>query len=516
MTSGTSLIASPGGRRLAYGLAALLGLLAAALAGPIVLPPGVSALALAALIGLGGCGAGVMAWRQAGRLREATEKASSEIDTLSRRLIRLESRLAELERAGAEAGSESRGTTAELTGEIALLGSLVRDLAMSVAGQERAMAALQERAVAPPQGLGALQDRAAPRERAAPQERAIPPERAAPIERPAPRPEPVAAAPARPAPVAPSAPPPPHEPARPGPAAPRDGAIAAALRADRIEVHLQPVVALPQRKLRFYEATAHLRLSDDELLGPAEIGPALERAALTPELDARMVARAAAVARHLAARGSDAVVACALAPASLRTPGFLRALGRVLEGHPDVLERLVLSISQRCWRTLEAETAGAMAALRARGVAFALDRAADLRLDPLTLADRGVRYVKLPADLLLRSSGIAAADYAMADLAAVLARAGIRLVAEGVEREGDVPDLIELDVPLAQGTVFAPPRAVRPEVLGGAPAPRPAEPARSAPPLERTAPRPGIAILPPEAARASERVPLRSLLRRAL
>ncbi len=39
-------------------------------------------------------------------------------------------------------------------------------------------------------------------------------------------------------------------------------------------------------------------------------------------------------------------------------------------------------------------------------------------------------------------------------------------MAEGVEQEADVPDLIDLDLlPLAQGTVFSPPRVVRPEVL---------------------------------------------------
>jgi cyclic-di-GMP phosphodiesterase TipF (flagellum assembly factor) len=187
----------------------------------------------------------------------------------------------------------------------------------------------------------------------------------------------------------------------------------------------------------------------------------------------------------------------------------------VLESHPDVLGRLVLGISQRCWRTLEAETAGALSQLGARGVAFALDRATDLRLDPLALADRGVRFVKVPTSLLLRPEGAELPDYAMSDFAAVLARAGIRLVAEGVEREGDVPDLIELDVPLAQGSVFAPPRAVRPDVIGGAPAQPPARPAVPPAP-EPKKDKTGISIVPANAAKAGERVPLRSLLRRAL
>ncbi|WP_188312077.1 EAL domain-containing protein [Salinarimonas soli] len=515
MARGTKTGETPIRRPLAYGLAAGLGLGAAAFFGPSLLPGGVSGIALGVALGLAGGAGGVLLWRRTARLQEAADKASDEIDTLSRRLIRLESRLAGLEHQGLAAGAEQRGTVAELTGEIALLGGLVKDLAVSVSAQDRIINGLVERARAAPPPPAAEPRPSAPVLDTRP---ATQPREEAPRAKPN-----LVATPAR-ASVAPPPPPPVQRPPErpverpvertpePAPDRRRADAVAAALRADRVEVYLQPVVALPQRKMRFYEVQAHLRLSEDEILPPAEFMPVLEAAGLTPELDAKMVARTAALARHLAARGSEAQVACPLAPASLRTPGFLRALGRVLESHPDVLGRLVLGISQRCWRTLDAETAGALSQLRGRGVAFALDRAGDLRLDPLALADRGVRFLKVPVGLLLRPDGADRHDYAMADFAAVLARAGIRLVAEGVEREGDVPDLIELDVPLAQGTVFAPSRAVRPEVLGGAPA-APA-PAPAAPPPAKE--KPGIAIVPAGAARTGERVPLRSLLRRAL
>ncbi len=504
---------SPVRRSLAYGLAAGAGLSAAALLGPTLVPSNVSGLALALALGAAGGGFGLMGWRRATRLQRTADKASNEIDTLSKRLIRLESRLADLERNGLASGVEQRGMVAELTGEIALLGGLVKDLAVSVSAQERAVAALDERARTPAPRPAPVEPRWV--ETRAPEPRPAPEIRVAPAPREAPtrvKPIPVAPSEHAPAPMAS------HPVERdPGPLLDRrrSEAIAQALRADRVDVFLQPIVALPQRKMKLYEVQAHLRLSDDETLSPGEFLPALERAGLTPELDAKMVARAAALARHLAARGSEALVECALAPASLHTPGFLRALGRVLESHPDVLGRLVLGISQRCWRTLEAETAGALSGLRARGVAFALDRATDLRLDPLALADRGVRFLKVPTGLLLRPEAAEGPDYAMSDFAAVLARAGIRLVAEGVEREGDVPDLIELDVPLAQGSVFAPPRAVRPDVIGAAP-PQPAARPATPPAPEPARDKPGIAIVPAAAAKAGERVPLRSLLRRAL
>jgi cyclic-di-GMP phosphodiesterase TipF (flagellum assembly factor) len=241
-------------------------------------------------------------------------------------------------------------------------------------------------------------------------------------------------------------------------------AIVEAFDADRIEIHLQPIVALAQRKVRVYEALARLRLADDTLLSPPEFLPLLEGLGHAGELDRRVLGRAVAIARHLMARGSEAIVSANVSPRALEETGFIRSLGRLLDSYPDTLGRIVLELSQRCWRTLDADRAAALAALRDRGVPFALDRATDLRLDPLGLADRGVRFAKLPCDLLLAEPA-PDLDIEPTELAAVLRRVGIKLVADGVEREEAVPDLLHLDVPLAQGFAFAAPRPVRAEVL---------------------------------------------------
>jgi len=446
----------------------------------------------------------------AGRGRATAEKASSDLDFLARRLLRVESRLADAERRAKTGGDgDLRGAVAEVSGEIALISGLLRDLAGTVAAHDRTLA---EREEAPAPRLAA---RAAPAEPPAYEESHYeeaeteedayedapyaetdhddpPPAYREPAYREPPLPARAAAQP-RFAPIVepdpePAPPPRRNQPFTPEPFAPeplfeeevapvdpalerRAAAIARALREDRIEIHLQPIVSLPQRKTRFYEALARLRLDDEELLLPAEFLPALERAGLTAELDGKVAARAAAIARHLVTRGSDAFVTANLAHESLSAPGFLRALGRIIEAYPDVAGRLAFEIAQRSWRMLDAEVAGALEALRAKGALFVMDRATDLRLDAFGLADRGVRFVKLPAALLLSHLGARAPglDIAVGDLAAVLARAGIRLVADAVEREEDVPDLIDLDVPLGQGLVFGAPRAVRADLIGGPP-----------------------------------------------
>ncbi|GJE15708.1 EAL domain-containing protein [Methylobacterium marchantiae] len=445
-----------------------------------VISPLGGAFGLAALSGL----VAVLSARRARKLDLRCEKLSGEVDILSQRLVRLETvarliadQQMRIERArvgetGAMTGSmddrpaENASVSAaieEVTTEIGLLSGIVRELAAVVATQDGEIARLKE--TPPP----------APIPSPPPVVRRVPVEGAiAPPPSLAPKTEAIGT------PWVPRSWPPQERSENAADAPPpdrsRDAVMVEAFGGDGLEVHLQPIVSLPQRKVVSYEALARLRVGTD-ILKPNLFLPVLERHGRTTELDRRMLQLVATVARHLAGRGSQAVVTYALSPRSLFEPGFLRTLPRLLAGEPDLSGRLVIALPQSSWRSLDAEQAGALAELRGR-VGFALDRPVDLRLDPLALADRGVGQVKVPADLLLRpGSRQAMPDIALDDLVASLSRAGIRLVAEAVERESDVPDLIDLDVPLAQGSVFAPARAVRAEVLTAAPPPASVPPA---------------------------------------
>ena len=91
----------------------------------------------------------------------------------------------------------------------------------------------------------------------------------------------------------------------------------------------------------------------------------------------------------------------------------------------------------------------------------------DLRLEPRDLAQRGFRFVKMPASLLLNRTGETATDIHPADLSDLLGRFGIDLIAEKIESEGMVVDLLDYDVRYGQGFLFSPPRPVRAEALQG-------------------------------------------------
>jgi cyclic-di-GMP phosphodiesterase TipF (flagellum assembly factor) len=107
-----------------------------------------------------------------------------------------------------------------------------------------------------------------------------------------------------------------------------------------------------------------------------------------------------------------------------------------------------------------------LSALAERGFRFSMDHVGDLRLDPRELAERSFRFLKVPAKLLLNRGVAAQSDIHPEDLADLLARSGIDLIAERIENESMVLDLLDYDVRFGQGFLFSQPRPVRNEALG--------------------------------------------------
>ncbi len=290
-------------------------------------------------------------------------------------------------------------------------------------------------------------------------------------------------------------------------------AIIAAFGSGGLEVHLQPVAALPQRRTVGYEALARLRLADGTLLMPSEFIAALERAGQGSGLDAQVLTQILAIAAHLNTKGNEQFVSLNLCASTWADARSLGSVARVLEAYQSQAARLIIEIPQRTFRQLDPARLGIVGGMSARGVRFALDHVSDLRLDPNALADRGIRYIKASASVLAgleeRSPGL---DIDVADLALLLRRAGIEMIGEHAESDRLIADLIDLDIRLAQGFAISQPRPVKPDVFlpvdapsSHAASPVPADNAPLVPPPARND---DVGVVP-------QRIPFRSVLRRA-
>ena len=238
-------------------------------------------------------------------------------------------------------------------------------------------------------------------------------------------------------------------PASPAPAAPigrkiaafanldRDGiiaAIAGAIEAARIDLYLQPVVTLPQRKVRYYEALSRLKAENGDLVAAGDFIAYAEAGSLMPKLDHLSALRCVQVVRRLLLKNRDIGLFCNLAGATLTDSGFPKFL-EFMEANRAIAPALVFEFTQSAVRAMGPIEHESMAALAERGFRFSMDNLTDLRVNARELNERGFRFVKAPAPLLLNRIGIASTDIHPADFSDLLGRFGIDLIAERIESE---------------------------------------------------------------------------------
>ncbi|MGE0752102.1 MAG: EAL domain-containing protein [Variibacter sp.] len=441
----------------------------------------------------------------AGRAHDRADVSSRVADLsrgtadLARQVGDIGRRVVALEQVVAKSAQKSRAATEPLSAEIQELATLVNQLAESVAAHEVALVgAVKATATLQPAGQAAA---------ASPPVTGLAPEL-------------FGAAPAAAPPVAAATPPVPDHATPPQTLRVIGGRfhgmaredlvriLRAALEANRLDVHLQPIVTLPQRKVRYYEALARLRTENGELIAPADFLGTAEAGGLMPMLDHLMLFRSMQVVRRLSAKNREAGVFCNIAGATLADSEFFPQLFDFLTANRAVAPSLVLEFSQRAWRAMGSQEQERLGELAKLGFRFSLDRVADLDLAPQALAAQSFRFVKIPAALLLDRAAATSADIDIADLSSLLGRFGIDLIAEKIETEAAVVDILDYDVRLGQGFLFSPPRPMRAEGPQSAAEPvatpsAPAQPAPSAAPPAPAAAEPARATVPPSPAPAA-------------
>ncbi len=249
----------------------------------------------------------------------------------------------------------------------------------------------------------------------------------------------------------------------------RDGIIAViakAIEASKLELYLQPVVTLPQRKVRYYEALSRLKADNGDLVAAADFLPYAESGALMPKLDNLSALRCVQVVRRLLLKNRDIGLFCNLSSATLTDAGFPRFL-EFMDANRAIAGALVLEFTQSAVRAMGPMEHEALAALAERGFHFSIDNLTDLRVEARELNERGFRFVKAPAALLFNRVAVVSTDIHPADFSDLLGRFGIDLIAERIENENTVVDLLDYDVRFGQGNLFSPPRPVRAEALQG-------------------------------------------------
>jgi cyclic-di-GMP phosphodiesterase, flagellum assembly factor TipF len=269
-------------------------------------------------------------------------------------------------------------------------------------------------------------------------------------------------------------------PERPGAEPRHSGAlletIRDALTENRVDLYLQPVVALPQRKTVFYESFSRLRDETGRVMMPAEYLSVAEPAGLMTAIDNLLLFRCVQIVRRLAKQDRKIGIFCNISMASLADESFFPGFLDLLTANKDLAGALIFEIGQSAFESRGSVEARNMGKLADLGFRFSLDKVADLDLDLQDLSRSDVKFVKIAAQLLLdeltevdgRLILRSLPDLAAEDFSALTRRYGVEVIAEKVETERQVVDTLDLDIGYGQGHLFGEPRAIKDAVLAEA------------------------------------------------
>ena len=229
-----------------------------------------------------------------------------------------------------------------------------------------------------------------------------------------------------------------------------------ALREDRIDLVLQPIVTLPQRKRRYYECFSRLRTREGYSVLPEQYIALAEEAGFVTTIDNMLLFRCVQLVRKIQRKGEELDFFCNISGRTLADDAFLGDFISFLEDNRDLAAHMIFEFGQASYHDLSSEVTGLLERLKSLGCRFSIDQVSDLNLRPAALAARGICFVKLTASKLLE-----ALDSDSAFLEG-FAASEVSVIVEKIEDEESLRDILDLDIRLAQGFLFSEPRLARP------------------------------------------------------
>lgn len=236
-----------------------------------------------------------------------------------------------------------------------------------------------------------------------------------------------------------------------------------AIRQDRIDVFVQPVVSLPQRKPRMLETYARIRAGGGLCLPAARYLALAEREDLVPAIDNMLLLHCLEMLRAYRARHAGKTIQVHMpyilniSAGTLRDSGFMNDLVSFLAQNRDMASGLVFELAQADFEKLDDDTLPVLDGLSRLGCRFSMDQVRKRRFDIAALKEKHIRYIKINAAWLIREASQRGGVSRINRLKKQLDAAGIDLIVNHIENEGDLRELLDFSIDYGQGYLLGKP-----------------------------------------------------------
>ncbi|HHG89613.1 MAG TPA: EAL domain-containing protein [Devosia sp.] len=237
-----------------------------------------------------------------------------------------------------------------------------------------------------------------------------------------------------------------------------------ALADDRLVHHMLPIVTLPQRRTHGYDLVPRLMLEGDELAEPPDFMPGGDAQDLIAQIEGMALMDAITIARRSKTGGEPVAIYIPISSATLSDKQSRNQLMAILDANRAIAELLNFSLTEQQWDELQKKDGPVLKALAKNGAGFSISAISSLRLNFSELGDLGVRSVRADAKLFIDNPSHYT-DFHTADIAAYVHRFDVDLIMCNVTTEQQVLTLIDDGIGFAQGPYLATAGPIRSDLL---------------------------------------------------
>ncbi|MDF3025674.1 MAG: hypothetical protein K0R10_3035 [Alphaproteobacteria bacterium] len=231
--------------------------------------------------------------------------------------------------------------------------------------------------------------------------------------------------------------------------------VRAAVKQDRIDLFMQPIVNLPQRKLRFFEMFSRIRIKPQVYLAAERYIEVAIRQDLAPSIDNLLLLRSLQMIRDT---GDDShAYFCNITSLTLNDPKFMGDLVEFIAQNRELAPRLVFELGQRDLASISADALPVLGGLSSLGCRFSMDLVKSISFDYAQLEARRIRFIKVEAGLLLKELKDSGGLRRLKRIKSELDTNGIDMIVEKIESEKQLIELLDLDIDYGQGYLFGKP-----------------------------------------------------------
>jgi cyclic-di-GMP phosphodiesterase TipF (flagellum assembly factor) len=224
-----------------------------------------------------------------------------------------------------------------------------------------------------------------------------------------------------------------------------------ALGADRMDLYIQPIVTLPQRKLEFFECFPYIRAPDGTTIPAHRYMPVAQEAGLMASVDNSTLFRAVQLVRRMRRRQQPVGFFCNVSGATLNDATFFTDFIGFMRDNADLASTLIFEISQYDLYHLKPGREQGFASLVELGFRFSLDQITNLDLFVSDLNAQGFKYAKIEAPTLMEKLDRAGDPRS---LKRALDRGAIDLIVSGIDTDTMLLDLLDYAIDFGQGALF--------------------------------------------------------------